>query len=94
MRRRGITAEVEHGDGCASIARCELKVASQYDMLPEPGRPMGRLCGVAQLGFVVVGGTGTIRIQRTDLRFGEHAGQMLEIIRRLTIGATAPSATR
>lgn len=58
----------------------ELKAASQYDMLPKRDQPMGGMMGVAQMGFVIVDGSGTIRVQRVDLQFGSHAGQMLEIL--------------
>ena len=68
----------------------ELKIAGQYEMLPEPGQPMGRMRGVAQMGFVIVDGVGAIRVQRTDLRIEEHAAQMLKIIKLLTAGAATP----
>lgn len=58
-----------------------LDVARQYDLLPKRGQPMGGMSGVAQMAFVVVDGAGTIRVQRVDLQFGSHAGQMLEILR-------------
>ena len=61
-----------------------LAVARQYDLLPKPGQPMGGMAGVAQMGFVVVDGRGTIRVQRADIYFGQHAGQIAEILRRLT----------
>jgi peroxiredoxin len=61
----------------------QLAVARAYDFLPKPGQPMGGMTGVAQMGFVIVDGKGTIRVQRADIYFGRHAGQMLEIVRRL-----------
>lgn len=60
-----------------------LAVARQYDFLPKPGQPMGGMRGVAQMGFVIVDRRGTIRAQRADIYFGEHAGQIAEILRRL-----------
>ncbi len=69
-----------------------LRVARQYDFLPKPGQPMGGMTGVAQMGFVIVDGSGTIRVQRVDIYFGRHAGQMLEIVRQLTRrAATSPT---
>ncbi len=62
----------------------DLTVARQYDMLPKPGQPMGGMSGVAQMGFVVVDAKGVIRIQRADILFGQHAGQILEIVKILT----------
>lgn len=58
----------------------QLEVARRYDLLPKRGQPMG---GVAQMGFVIIDADGTIRVQRVDLNFGQHAGQMLEILRLL-----------
>jgi peroxiredoxin len=60
-----------------------LDVARRYDLLPKPGQPMGGMRGVAQMGFVIVDAGGTIRVQRADVNFGRHAGQMLEILRLL-----------
>jgi len=61
----------------------DLTVARAYDFLPKPGQPMGGMTGVAQMGFVIVDRKGRIRVQRADIYFGGHAGQMLEIVRRL-----------
>ena len=61
----------------------QLAVARQYDLLPKANQPMGGMRGVAQMGFVIVDGGGTIRVQRVDVNFGQHASQMLEILRRL-----------
>ena len=59
----------------------ELQVARFYDMLPKPNQPMGMMSSVAQMGFVIADGRGTIRIQRVDVNFGAHAEQILEILR-------------
>ncbi|MBI3979692.1 MAG: redoxin domain-containing protein [Chloroflexi bacterium] len=67
----------------------QLAVARQYDFLPKPGQPMGDMIGVAQMGFVIVDGGGIIRVQRADVYFGRHAGQMLEILRILGERAAA-----
>lgn len=58
----------------------DLAVARQYDLLPKMGQPMGMMSGVGQMGFVVIDGAGVIRVQRVDLNFGSHAGQILEIL--------------
>jgi hypothetical protein len=68
-------------------------VARQYDFLPKRGQPMGGMTGVAQMGFVIVDPAGTIRVQRVDIYFGQHAGQMLEIARLLGPGPRATSKT-
>lgn len=62
----------------------QLTVAQQYDFLPKAGQPMGGMSGVAQMGFVVVDGNGTIRVQRADIHFGQDADQMLQIVRMLS----------
>lgn len=73
-----------------------LNVARQFDMLPKSGQPMGGMSGVAQMGFVVIDGTGTIRVQRVDTHFGQDADQILDIVRLVETGVTptakAPSA--
>jgi hypothetical protein len=61
----------------------DLSAARRYDFLPRPGQPMGRMIGVAQMGFVIVDAGGTIRVQRVDVQFGRHAGQIVEILRLL-----------
>ncbi len=67
----------------------QLTVARQYDMLPKPGQPMGEMSGVAQMGFVVIDVRGTIRVQRADIYFGQHASQILEILQILAQEAPA-----
>ncbi len=61
----------------------QLSWGRQYDMLPKRGQPMGGMSGVAQMGFVVIDAQGTIRVQRADINFGQHAGQILDILRVL-----------
>jgi len=50
-------------------------VAKMFD-LPGQGRPMNGL-----VGFVVIDGKGSIRLQRVDIDFGSHAGQIVEIVK-------------
>jgi len=61
----------------------QLAWARQYDMLPKSNQPMGMMSGVGQMGFVVIDGAGTIRVQRVDINFGQHASQIVDILRRL-----------
>ncbi|MDQ3547443.1 MAG: hypothetical protein M3439_01375 [Chloroflexota bacterium] len=58
----------------------DLSVARFFDFLPKPGQPMGGMSGVAQMGFVVIAANGTIRVQRVAVNFGDHAGQILDIL--------------
>ena len=69
----------------------DLAVARQYDFLPKSGQPMGGMRGVAQMGFVIVDAGGTIRVQRADIEFGQHASQMLDILRLLGRGLATPA---
>ncbi len=62
----------------------DLEVARQYDLLPKPGQPMGGMRGISQMGFVVVDPQGVIRVQRVDILFGRHAGQILQILKILS----------
>lgn len=59
----------------------DLSVARQLDMLPKVDQPMGGMQGVAQMGFVIFDSSGTIRLQRVDLHFGQNADQILEILK-------------
>jgi peroxiredoxin len=52
-------------------------VASRFD-LRGADRPMGGL-----VGYVIIDAEGTIRVQRVDIDFGSHAGQILNIVRSL-----------
>lgn len=62
----------------------DLTVASQYDFLPQPGQPMGGMSGIPQMGFVIIDAQGVIWVQRVDIYFGEHAGQILEILETIS----------
>ncbi len=62
----------------------DLAVARQYDFLPKPDQPMGGMSGIPQMGFVIIDAQGIIRVQRVDLLFGEHAGQILEILEAMS----------
>lgn len=55
-------------------------VAKQFD-LPGNGRPMGGL-----VGFVIIDADGIIRVQRVDIDFGDHAGQMMKLLAYWTTG--------
>jgi peroxiredoxin len=61
----------------------QLAWARQYDMLPKSNQPMGMMSGVGQMGFVIVEASGTVRVQRVDINFGQHASQVLDILQRL-----------
>lgn len=79
------TAQVRQRSGATMpiLYDQDLNVASQYDFLPQRGQPMGGMSGIPQMGFVVIDAQGVIRAQRVDIYFGEHAGQILEILAML-----------
>ncbi len=58
----------------------DLAAASEYDFLPKLGQPMGGMSGIPQMGFVIIDAQGIVWMQRVDIFFGEHAGQILEIL--------------
>ena len=72
----------------------QLTVARQFDFLPKPGQPMGGMSGVAQMGFIIIDARGTIRVQRADIYFGQHASQILEILQILKREASATPEPR
>jgi hypothetical protein len=41
------------------------------------------MSGVGQMGYVIIDANGTIRVQRVDIQFGQHAPQIPEILHRL-----------
>lgn len=82
------------GDHVPILLDRDLAVARQFDMLPKPGQPMGGMRGVAQMGFVIVDASGVVQVQRADIQFGSHAGQMLEILRLLGQQAASGAAPR
>lgn len=68
------------GSATPDLVDQDLSVVRFFDFLPKPGQPMGGMSGVAQMGFVVIDANGTIRIQRVDVNFGDHAGQIHDIL--------------
>jgi peroxiredoxin len=56
----------------------EYRVAKMYD-LPGDGRPMRGL-----VGFVIMDRQGLIRVQRVDIDFGSHGGQIVQILKIIT----------
>lgn len=56
----------------------EYSVAKMYD-LPGDGRPMRGL-----VGFVIMDRQGLIRVQRVDIDFGSHGGQIVRILKSIT----------
>ena len=56
----------------------EYGVAKMYD-LPGDVRPMRGL-----VGFVIMDRQGLVRVQRVDIDFGSHGGQIVQVLRIIT----------
>ena len=59
------------------LADMELTVTRLYDMQLRPDWPMGGMGDIPEMGYVVVGSDGLIKLQRVDLNFGDHASDIL-----------------
>jgi peroxiredoxin len=61
----------------------DLSVTTQFDMHLKPNWPMGGMGNFPEMGYIIVDGKGLIRAQRVDLRFGEHADEILRLLQKL-----------
>ena len=59
------------------LADIDLTVTKMYDMQLRPSWPMGEMGEIPEMGYVVVGADGLIRLQRVDLYFGDHTNDIL-----------------
>jgi len=59
------------------LADIEMQVTRLYDMQLRPDWPMGGMGDIPEMGYVVVGADGRIKLQRVDLYFGDHAADIL-----------------
>ena len=55
----------------------DLKVTRLYDMQLRPNWPMGGMGNIPEMGYVVVGADGHIKLQRVDEYFGNDANDIL-----------------
>ena len=69
------------------LSDIEMKVTRLYDMQLRPDWPMGGMGDIPEMGYVVVGADGSIRLQRVDLYFGDNAGDILMMMK----AGSAPS---
>ncbi len=60
----------------------DLKVSKMYDMQLRPQWPMGMMGAFPEMGYVIVDDKGIIRTQRVDLTFGDHADEMIILLKR------------
>jgi peroxiredoxin len=63
------------------LSDMDLTVTRLYDMQLRPNWPMGGMGDIPEMGYVVVGADGLIRLQRVDLHFGDHAGDILQVMK-------------
>ena len=59
------------------LSDMDLKVTRLYDMQLRPNRPMGGMGNIPEMGYVVVGADGHIKLQRVDEYFGNDANDIL-----------------
>lgn len=60
------------------LSDIDLTVTRMYDMQLRPGWPMAGMGDIPEMGYVIVGADGLIRLQRVDLYFGDHADDILK----------------
>ena len=60
----------------------DLKVSKLYDMQLRSQWPMGMMGAFPEMGYVIVDEKGIIRTQRVDLTFGDHADEMIILLKR------------
>lgn len=63
------------------VSDMDLTVTRLYDMQLRPGWPMSGMGDIPEMGYVVVGPDGRIRLQRVDLNFGDNADDILAAMR-------------
>ena len=63
------------------LSDIDLAVTRMYDMQLRPGWPMAGMGDIPEMGYVVIGADGLIRLQRVDLYFGDHANDILKAMK-------------
>ena len=63
------------------LSDIDLTVTRLYDMQLRPNWPMGGMGQIPEMGYVVIGADGVIRLQRVDLNFGDHANDILRMMK-------------
>ncbi|MGH2523487.1 MAG: hypothetical protein ACRDH2_13365, partial [Anaerolineales bacterium] len=59
------------------LSDIEMTVTRLYDMQLRPGWPMAGMGDIPEMGYVVVGADGRIKLQRVGLYFGDNASDVL-----------------
>ena len=74
-------AQAGSGASFPLLSDIDLTVTRMYDMQLRPGWPMSGMGEIPEMGYVVVGADGLIRLQRVDLYFGDNADDILITMR-------------
>lgn len=69
------------GSSFPLLSDIDLTVTRMYDMQLRPGWPMAGMGEIPEMGWVIVGADGRIRLQRVDVLFGDHAQDLLDALR-------------
>ena len=63
------------------LSDMDLTVTRLYDMQLRPDWPMGGMGDIPEMGYVIVGADGMIKLQRVDLYFGDNANDILTMMK-------------
>lgn len=63
------------------LADQDMTVTRRYDMQLRPDWPMGGMGDIPEMGYVVIGADGLIKLQRVDLYFGDNASDILKMMK-------------
>lgn len=92
-RIRALGAEVLaiSNDGPEDARRMATELGLEFPVLSNPSmdviyryRMKGDRMPMADMGYVLIDATGRIRQHKIDRRFGEHVGDLVESLRRIT----------
>ena len=73
--------QADSGASFPLIADKDMTVTRLYDMQLRPNWPMGGMGDIPEMGYVVVGADGMIKLQRVDLYFGDNANDILTMMK-------------
>ena len=73
--------QARSGASFVLLSDIDLTVTRLYYMQLRPDWPMGGMGQIPEMGYVVIGADGLIRLQRVDLYFGEHANDILMMMK-------------
>ena len=73
--------QADSGASFPLIAAKDMTVTRLYDMQLRPNWPMGGMGDIPEMGYVVVGADGMIKLQRVDLYFGDNANDILTMMK-------------